>query len=234
MLARFTDRVVGDITDWPQLIYKSGNESAVTVLSTGVLKAQASSGSAPITVNLTITSLGINKTSAAIALAKPSWVEVGDNARVAWVAGKVRPDEGNGAAVKAVVDNATNILFVAEGFRQNQRGDFNNLVWKVTDELRTKDYLLPFKLLKDSINYWSVFIPSKEEGVSMLGDYFVIGDAVSLTGTLVPLPRKPLRSGARRYRFGIQQCRGHATRRLVAPGFSRSLVRWLNPTEPCI
>jgi hypothetical protein len=195
VLAHFNDDVVGDITDWPQLTYQSANLSAVTVNGRGLLKAEVPSGSAPITVNLALTSLGIDKTSPpAKVLAGPSWRDVGKNAKVAWVAGKVRPDEGDLDSVRSVVDKATNILFVAEGFHQDQRGDFNNLVWKVTDELRTKDYLLPFKLLKDSINYWSVFIPSNEDGVSLLGDYFVSNDGINLTGTLVPLPRKPLAS----------------------------------------
>jgi hypothetical protein len=195
VLARFKDGVVGDITDWSQLSYQSSDPVIVKVLAGGVLKAEAPSGSAAITVSLNLPALGIEKTSAPVkALAGPSWPDVGKSAKVAWVAGKVRPDEANPDSVKSVVENSTNILFVAEGFRQDQRGDFNNLVWKVTEELRTKDYLLPFKLLKDSINYWSVFVPSKEEGVSLLGDYFVFDDGSSLTGTLAPRPRKPLAS----------------------------------------
>src|SRR5678815_2610671 len=62
VLARFNDDCVGDITDWSQLTYKSDDTSVATVNANGVLKAEATSGSAPITVSLKIPALGIDKT----------------------------------------------------------------------------------------------------------------------------------------------------------------------------
>jgi hypothetical protein len=93
VLARFTDKTIGDITDWPELTYQSADLSVATVNARGVLKAETTSGNAPITVNLKLASLGIDKTSApAKALAKPSWEDVAKAATVSFVAGKVTPN----------------------------------------------------------------------------------------------------------------------------------------------
>src|SRR6185369_8117902 len=172
VLARFTDDCVGDITDWPQLTFKSGDESVATVAANGVLKAEATSGSAPITVSLKLPALGIDKTSPpAKVLAKPSWVDVAKAAKVDFVAGARRPNPANPSgpevdSVKSVVENARNILFIAEGFRQDQRFDFRNIVNLITTVLRgeeaaTAECFQPFGILKNAINYWVVFLPSE-------------------------------------------------------------------------
>ncbi|MGH7359135.1 MAG: hypothetical protein ACREJR_10000, partial [Candidatus Rokuibacteriota bacterium] len=153
VLARFNDSTVGDITDWSELSYQSDAPATIAVLANGVLQAKAS-GPAEITARLDVPSLGITRTSApATALGRPAWTDVAANANLIFVAGAVVPDKGDpGSAardsVKSVVENATNLLFVAEGFHRRHRGDFNNLVGVVTEELRTKEYLQPFTLLK--------------------------------------------------------------------------------------
>jgi hypothetical protein len=195
VLAKFSDKIVGDITDWPDINYQSDNPAAVSVRGGGVLKAEASSGSANITASLGLTSPVINKIAAPVKVnARPDWTTVAGAAEVLFVAGKIAPNKRDASStardsVKSVVEGATNVLFIAEGFRKEQRGDFNNLVCKVVSELRTTDHLMPFRLLKDSINYWSVFMPSEEEGITVLGEWLQgIPDAVQHQ---VPLPRSP-------------------------------------------
>lgn len=201
VLARFNDKSVGDITDWPELTYRSLDAGVVTVLAGGIVRAEVPSGSAPITANLAIASLGINKTSApATALAKPSWAEIAKAAKVEFVAGKRRPDERNpfGAepdSIKSVVENRVNVLFVAEGFRHDQRFDFRNIVNTIARVFRGEEAAFastfqPFNLLKDSINYWTVFVPSEQDGVSLLGNY-VYGGEHRLTGRLLPRAIRP-------------------------------------------
>jgi hypothetical protein len=173
---------IGDITDWPELTYQSADPSVATVLPGGVLKAEVTSGSAPITVNLTLPSLGINKTSApAQALAKPSWADVARAAKVSFVAGKVAPNQADPESdrqdsVKSVVENAANVLFIADGFRNDQRFDYRNIVNTITavmrgDEMAYAPAFQPFNILKNSINYWTVFVPSEQDGITLLGEY---------------------------------------------------------------
>jgi hypothetical protein len=179
VLARFSDQCVGDITDWdPGLFTFNSTNSAVTLDSSWALQATSPGGASDIsvTVNVPALNLSVQAKKAATVTTKKGWADLAKDANVIFVAGKRTPnpnDARSSAAdsVQSVVDSATNILFVSDGFTQAQRGDFNNYVWKITDELRTKTYLLPYRLLKDSINFWSVFMPSQDEGVTPLGEY---------------------------------------------------------------
>ena len=183
--ARFNDDCVGDITDWPQSLftYQSADESVAKALPGGILQAVATSGSAPITVRLSIPSLGIDKTSRpAQALASPSWADLGKDAKVSFVAGRRKPDETKPTgpdvdSVESVVGSSRNVLFIAEGFQFDQRFDYRNIVNTITRVMRGEEAAYapafePFGMLKNAINYWTVFVPSKDNGITSLGEYF--------------------------------------------------------------
>ncbi len=201
VLARFNDDCVGDITDWPNFTFQTANPSVATAASTGVLKAEATSGNSPITVNLKIPALGIDKTSpAAKVIARPSWEQVARDAKVDFVAGKRRPNKSNPLgpepdSVKSVVEDAVNVLFIAEGFRQDQRFDFRNIVNLITtvmrgEEAATAPCFQPFGILKNSINYWVVFVPSEQDGITVLGRHlFTVLDGKQIGVLHLPSPR---------------------------------------------
>jgi hypothetical protein len=112
------------------------------------------------------------------------------------VGGKIRPDPKQvlerSNSIESVVENGRNILFVSEGFRASQEKDFRKIVDVIVNaELRVNNTLQPFKLLADAINYWAVFVESREEGVSLLGDYRIEGKIPKQTASEVPLPRPP-------------------------------------------
>jgi IgA Peptidase M64 len=176
VLARFSDQCIGDITDWdPSLFtFDSSNKSAVTLDSSWALQAVSPGGTSDITatVNVPALNLSVPAKKSATVTTKKGWADLAKDANVIFATGKQTLHASDArSSVQSVVDSATNILFVSEGFTQAQRGDFNNYVWKVTNELRTKTYLLPFPLLKDSINFWSVFVPSQDKGVTPLGEF---------------------------------------------------------------
>jgi hypothetical protein len=85
---------------------------------------------------------------------------------------------------------------VSEGFRRES--DFKRVVSKVVKNLRTNEHFQPFKLLHDAVNYWSVFVPSQEDGISLLGEYEALysEDSASGSGYLVPHAKKPDASAA--------------------------------------
>ena len=223
VLAGFNEGVVGDITDWPQLSYKSiqlntspSVESAdILVSPTGILTAVTPGKSALVTAEVKIfkeskpgeqlASL-YEQTGHSLCKGKlgRDSRHCGDYLRYRRASAesdgtvlpnKDDPDSTKRDSVKSVVNNAVNILFIAEGFRQEQRGDFNNLIWKIVEKLRTEDSMLPFKLLKGSINYWSVFVPSEETGLTILGEYHEAGKIPHKERSWyfepVPLPKKP-------------------------------------------
>jgi hypothetical protein len=190
VLALFTDGVVGDITDWESIQYISDTPSVIGFNSQGVLSAQATSGAASITARLQLSSPAVNLTSPPVrALAAPAWTDVAGGALFHFIAGPCAPNAADPSSsardsVKTVVESATNILFVSEGFSGPLRGDFNNLVATMVEDLRSKSHLEPYPLLKGAINYWSVYLPSEENGITELGDHFYEG--ASFTASLVP------------------------------------------------
>lgn len=206
VLAQFDDDTVGDITDWPQLTYTSAAPTKVKVLPAsatvrkGTLSAVAANTDADITVKLVLSTLSINLQATGKAFALPSWADAGKAAKVAFVDGGsgTRPDEtdpdgSNPTSVRIVVEKRTNVLFISDGFTDAQESDFRQKVVDVivNNELRSSEILQPFKLLEGVINYWSVFLPSREQGVGVLGDQVVPGAVPSLIAEDVPLPRPP-------------------------------------------
>ncbi|WP_050024137.1 M64 family metallopeptidase [Verrucomicrobium sp. BvORR034] len=206
VLAQFDDDTVGDITDWPQLSYTSSAPAKVKILPAsatvrkGTLSAVAANTDADITVSLVLSALSINLQVTGKAFALPSWADAGQAAKVAFVDGGsgTRPDEtdpdgSNPTSVRIVVEKRTNVLFISDGFTDAQENEFRQMVVDVivNKELRSSEILQPFKLLEGVINYWSVFVPSREEGIGVLGDQVVQGAAPALVALDVPLPRTP-------------------------------------------
>jgi hypothetical protein len=204
VLALFDDGVVGDITEWPPLTYRS-SDASVSVANTGDadplsprpvplggrLTVNAPSGSSVITVELKLTASAINLSATATVFPRTDWSQGGRNARLIFVEGPMAPglgdvDPASSSNVQSVVGGAPNVLFLAEGFRNEQKRDFNKMVLAVIKELRTKESFLPFKVLRDSVNYWSVFVPSNDDAISILGD-----QAINVMAFPVPLPRPP-------------------------------------------
>jgi hypothetical protein len=187
VLARFDDNVdgpVGDITDWPGLSFQSDDQNVVKVLGDGRLQAAAPGGRARVTATLTLPSPSTHKTSGpATVEAMPGWAQVAAAARIDFVAGRVIPNRGDPAgakpdSVKSVVEGARNILFIADGFQHDQRFDYRNIVNTIARVVRGEEAAFaptfqPLKLLKDSINFWTVFLPSRQNGITALGEYFL-------------------------------------------------------------
>jgi hypothetical protein len=194
VLAQFDDDTVGDITDWPQLTYTSSNQFSVEVLNTGdkthggevteiiggrlLAKPPGDFPVDPPEITVTLPSANLSSSTAKV-FVRPSWTDIAKdpNTKITWLAGPYRPNENDFRSSKpnciASVFERANILFVSEGFPQSQSQDFDKAVQSIVNAWRSAsaDFLQPFPLLKDSINYWSVFVPSQEDGISLLGDY---------------------------------------------------------------
>jgi hypothetical protein len=208
VLALFDDGTVGDITEWPQLKYQSNKPTVVKVLDTGqtgpdgnpvpfggLLESQVAGQSADITVTLTLTSPAITRTSPSARVSTlESWRTVAAAASVEFVAGPVTPNlqdplGTNPDSVRTVVETSRNLLFVAEGF--TNKNDFTQAVQLIVAQLRSQQFLEPFQVLANSINYWSLFIPSTVEGIGILGSQSLSAGAANQTAAPVPLPRPP-------------------------------------------
>jgi IgA Peptidase M64 len=184
-------------------VVKLGEEEVVEIfggrLTARVLPGDDQDQGWDVNVNLKLSSPPVDLSAAGKVLPKPGWDVVGNdpNTKVNWVAGPKKPNENDVASSKAdsitsVVKSRANILFVSEGFLPSQEQDFRQKVVDLTvKELRTQDPHEPFKLLSGSINYWSVFVPSQDEGISLLGDYEIFGTSPKQAASEVPRPVPP-------------------------------------------
>jgi hypothetical protein len=89
-----------------------------------------------------------------------------------------------------------NILLLPEGFTAGQEDDWNTLVRNLVDDLAHTSAYRPFDLFltSDSVNVWSLFLPSREAGSSVLHEVrAVAGDAtlplIPLVGEAIPRTR---------------------------------------------
>jgi hypothetical protein len=202
VLARFTDDTVADITDWQGLSFNSDNEAAVTVAASGVLTAVTTSGSASITATL---SGAPNPSPPVTANAGVSWADLAKAATVSFVAGRVAPDMADADnsqpdSVQSVVAAATNVLFISDGFQNDQRFDYRNIVNTIARVMRGDEgayatAFQPFGLLKNSFNFWTVFIPSQQDGVTVLGEFFDVTLSQLIGSSVIP-PTQPASDAA--------------------------------------
>jgi hypothetical protein len=200
VLAQFNDKVVGDITDWPQVSLQSADPNSVQILSDGKLSALPSRIQTDIDIDITATLTLANPVTSlpaqATASLRTNWVSLSRKAPVQFVDGPIKPDptiltDPDPKSVESVVNAHPNILFIAEGFKQSQDKDFDKAVQYIVTKGLAEDILEPFKLLKGSINYWSLFLASQDDGISVLGEHQLVTTKSGQNGVLVPLPQEP-------------------------------------------
>ncbi len=192
MLAEFSDGTYGDITNWspfeapaggdftsvhlpgsPNPIFQWGT-SAVGVMDvdfrTGVLSCR------PGALN-TVTTI-----SAVAPLAPPNPSAASGRARggARWDT-PVTLDHIAGPGL-AAIDDVPNVLILGDGFDLGDRQAFIDLAGELVKGLHTAPRTRPFDLVKNRMNYFAAFRPSREAGIATLSPVIR-----SLTGTAFPI-----------------------------------------------
>jgi hypothetical protein len=193
LLARFTDEVIGDISNWspflrpaattdrtfvhrsttavPLLVWAKADPSATAVDVddvTGQLFARGPGGGENITVR-----------------GAPS-PNPDPTARVdcapAWSTTPVKLSKANGSDFRTMASRR-NILFLPEGFKDfpddRERKAFEKLAQEVAKLLSTRKRVRPFDKVSGRLNYFTAWVPSRDAGVSVLNEL----DRVDKTAT---------------------------------------------------
>jgi hypothetical protein len=177
VLAEFDDGVVGDISHFPGITWKSDDDTKIHVdPNTGALSAKVDAGSQEITATLPAPLAAFHPTATAKAL--PIWA----------TPAKATLVSGPGAAAAADVPN---FLFIPEGFVASDKTAFGDMVRQVVDFLGRDSRTSPFNLLKKKINYWMAWIESPQKGASVLHDVAVYPGATQLVGPELELDVAP-------------------------------------------
>jgi hypothetical protein len=186
VLAEFDDdgtagRTVGDISFHPGLTWASSADS-VTVDAAGWLTAKAAGQDPTITVTLPA-DLGGKLTSAKV------------KTEAEWPVGLVAQLVA-GSPGWARRNEVPNVLLVAEGFRTGEKTAFELLVQKIVDEIAAATTTFPFNVLRPNMNYWSLFLTSRERGATVSnGLCYVSRKAGNQRMKALPIPAPPDAAG---------------------------------------
>ena len=77
---------------------------------------------------------------------------------------------GGGLPSAATVENAANILLVSDGFRAGDEDSFNRIVNSLVHFLKTNQLVKPYNVLSGRMNFWKLFIPADDAGISVRGE----------------------------------------------------------------
>jgi hypothetical protein len=149
VLAEFNDRTVGDITFHPCLTWASSLPS-VAVNADGILTATVAGAEPNITVTLPA-DLGGGSATAKV------------KTDAAWPVGLLA-QLVPGSPGTARRNEVPNILFIPEGFLSGEKAAFEVLLQKLVNEIAAGTTTFPFNVLRPNMNYWSIFLPSRERG----------------------------------------------------------------------
>lgn len=166
VLARFGDKTMGDITDWDSLEWTSSDDDQIKV-DKGSLQAQDAGAEARISVTHPPFPASPNLTSTSEVRSLPEWPRyAADSVKL-----KYLPGPGPGPKHH---QEATNVLFLPEGFADSERDEFEAIVRRIVVRMRNYRTTRPLTYdLEDSINYWMAFVPSHDRGVSVLPECYV-------------------------------------------------------------
>jgi len=190
VLCLFSDDVLGEITDWTTvsvpdpttgtpirlLQYTSTDTSHVAIEPNTQAIDFVSPG--PATVNVDF--LGTPSGKSASVTCQPPWSTPFEAKLV----------DGPGEDWRDVVPN---ILFLPDGFFDTEQAAFERLVVDlVRNGLGRNTFLSPYNHLAGSINYWSCFVPSPSQGVSVLSEVSRLrGSMAMVQGEPLDPPSRP-------------------------------------------
>jgi hypothetical protein len=182
--AQFDDGTVGDITESGELTFTpapwfDGNE----------IKIPASAGDAVGEFDVTVKTspnLGSKTTKAKLEILR-SWAKEPDPPKAELIDGAPGVRDGS-----LKPERLANVLFLSSGFTSGDRDAFRAITSRVVDNMQIKEQLLqPFGHLAQSINYWRLFVPSPERGISVRAEVQQLTRQGMLFASLIPTPAPP-------------------------------------------
>ena len=87
------------------------------------------------------------------------------------------------SAGKEKLIQVPNFLFVSEGFTVEDKTYFDKYISEYVNKLFSNKISSPFNYFKGKINFWKLFIPSAERGISDANEYIVYPKSENIYGT---------------------------------------------------
>jgi hypothetical protein len=177
VFAEFDDGTSGDISSHPGLTWAS-SDASVTLSADGHITATTVGVVATITVTLP-PDLGGGSANATVEIVS-DWATPVEAVLVPGSPGSARLAE------------VPNVLFLSDGFLGPELPVFETYVQKLVNQIGSATTSFPFNILRPNMNYWSMFVDSRERGSTPLNPYrFVNRTAGKLRMSALPVPEAP-------------------------------------------
>jgi hypothetical protein len=187
--AQFDDDTVGDLTSDHGVTWSSDPADHVDFDGELIIAPGDVAGGPPITIRATLPpQLGGGSATAMMRIAAP-WSEEPTRPQASILA------EG-GWPGTTLPDRAPNVLFIGDGFQEDDTDSFEHIVNTTVHHLKTDRLLRPYDVLCTSMNFWRVFVPASARGISFRGEVYIVDERGGITQVRpVPPPERPRADG---------------------------------------
>ncbi len=177
VLARFSDGVTGDISRWERLKWQVSPTAYrhVAQPQDPLDEVQLSMAGAPVTVGPQKVQIEVSlKPKPPATTVPPEWESSAEAiVRESWadVAAKTTLHFMKGKGEKSAPD-VHNVLFLPDGFddTDEDKEAFKRITDFIESRMRRRSKYEPFKLLRNSMNYWRAYVPSPKAGANVLAE----------------------------------------------------------------
>jgi hypothetical protein len=187
--AQFDDDTVGDLTSDHGVTWSSDPADHVDFDGELMIAPGDVAGGPQITIRATLPpQLGGGSATAMMRIAAP-WSEEPTRPQASILA------EG-GWPGTTLPDRAPNVLFIGDGFQEDDTDSFEHIVNTMVHHLKTDRLLRPYDVLCTSMNFWRVFVPASARGISFRGEVYIVDEIGGITQVWpVPPPERPRADG---------------------------------------
>ncbi len=194
--AQFTDGVLGDVTDNPEVNWGPAAANPKNVDDSGSLRFAASDGAnTDITIRASIRYDPAVLFDEAILHVDPPW-SAAPPLVAELVPGSMRmpsPDLAielpSGAVVPA--DHVPNVLFIGDGFTDAEAPAYRSFVIDIAHTVRQDPLSFPWSLMRGSMNFWVVHVAAAQYGVSIGGEVTNRDPGGGFVARIMPVPKAP-------------------------------------------
>jgi hypothetical protein len=181
--AQFDDGLVGDLTDGHEVTWtEPGGHVNAANGTFELLPGDRPGDSFPVTATLPARLGGASTPPGPRIRIANSLSAQATPPQMTLVAGGALPSS-------ATVEDSLNVLLLSDGFRRADEGSFDRIVDGFVHHLKNNQLTKPFNLLSGRMNFWKLFIPAEQVGISIRSEVATVG--IHPYAMPIPAVRRP-------------------------------------------
>ena len=168
--AQFDDGTIGDLTDGHGVTWAAPDGHIDPATGRLIIKSTDTDGLAPFPVTATLPTLlgGASTPPGPTIRIASGFVRQATPPDLTIVAGGAMPGP-------TAVEEGLNMLLVSDGFLQSDAASFDTIADSFVHHLKTNQLTKPFNLLAGRMNFWKLFIPAEQAGISISTEVYLQG-----------------------------------------------------------